>query len=405
MATVRKRSWTAPDGEKKIAWVVDFVDQNGSRERKQFTTKRFADAYKIDVESKLQNGVYRPDAMKTSIGQIADDYLADCKERQERGERMSRKNYDVYEGHVYNYICPNPDRHKGKRRPSRLKVFFPPSDGLAEVKAGALTKGGVEEFKKRVRGAGVGVVTTRKIIATLQQLLNFGISKDIISINVAQDVEVIGTKSEEPKKIVPPTREAMKALLDIAGEFRTQLLVAGSTAVRAGEFHALRWRHFDFDAAMLTVETRVDAWGDEDTTKTAAGMRTIPLGQAVITELQKWKLKSPYSKDDDLVFPNSEGNYESHDNMVKREYHTLFAKLDRLHEEDKDNNLKVAYFNWHALRHFGISLWIAAKLAPKTVQTFAGHSSLQVTMDRYGHLFEDAEHKAAMDMIARELAS
>lgn len=405
MATVRKRSWTAPDGEKKTAWVVDFVDQNGSRERKQFTTKRFADAYKIDIEGKLQNGVYRPDAMKISIGQIAEDFLAYCKERKERKERMSEKNYRVYDGHINNYICPNPDRHKGKRRPSRLKVFFPPSDGLAEVKAGALTKGGVEEFKKRVRGAGVGVVTTRKIIATLQLVLKFGISKDIISINVAEDVEVIGPKSEDAKKITPPTREAMKALLDIAGDFRTQLLFAGSTAVRAGEFHALRWRHFDFEAGEVKVETRVDAWGDEDTTKTAAGVRTIPLGQAVIVELQKWKLKSAFSKDNDLVFPNGEGTYESHDNMVKREYHTLFAKLDRLHEEDPDNHPKVVYFNWHALRHFGISLWIAAKLAPKTVQTFAGHSSLQVTMDRYGHLFADAEHKTAMDMIARELAS
>ena len=50
-------------------------------------------------------------------------------------------------------------------------------------------------------------------------------------------------------------------------------------------------------------------------------------------------------------------------------------------------------------------MWIAADLKPKTVQTFAGHSSLQVTMDRYGHLFADDEHKEAMDMIARGLTS
>jgi len=43
-------------------------------------------------------------------------------------------------------------------------------------------------------------------------------------------------------------------------------------------------------------------------------------------------------------------------------------------------------FNWHALRHFAVSCWIDAGPPPKTVQTFAGHSSLQVTMDRYGHL-------------------
>ena len=56
-----------------------------------------------------------------------------------------------------------------------------------------------------------------------------------------------------------------------------------------------------------------------------------------------------------------------------------------------------------ALRHFAISTWIEAGLAPKTVQTFAGHSSLQVTMDRYGHLFKSDDHKAAMEAIAKTL--
>jgi hypothetical protein len=41
--------------------------------------------------------------------------------------------------------------------------------------------------------------------------------------------------------------------------------------------------------------------------------------------------------------------------MVKREYHPLFDELDRLHEEDPDNHDKIPYFNWHTLRHFGIS--------------------------------------------------
>jgi integrase len=41
--------------------------------------------------------------------------------------------------------------------------------------------------------------------------------------------------------------------------------------------------------------------------------------------------------------------------------------------------------------------------SPKTVQTFAGHSSLQVRMDRYGHLFESNDHNKAMDAIAADM--
>jgi hypothetical protein len=37
------------------------------------------------------------------------------------------------------------------------------------------------------------------------------------------------------------------------------------------------------------------------------------------------------------------------------------------------------------------------------VQTFAGHSSLQVTMDPYGHLFKSDDHKKTMDAIAEDI--
>lgn len=60
-----------------------------------------------------------------------------------------------------------------------------------------------------------------------------------------------------------------------------------------------------------------------------------------------------------------------------------------------------ARFNWHALRHFAISCRIDADLPIKAIQTFAGHSSSAVTMDRYGHLFKSEDRKLAMDKIAR----
>ncbi|TMK13027.1 MAG: hypothetical protein E6G75_16660, partial [Alphaproteobacteria bacterium] len=74
---------------------------------------------------------------------------------------------------------------------------------------------------------------------------------------------------------------------------------------------------------------------------------------------------------------------------------------------DKDEPANVPMpsrrFNWHGLRHFAVSCWIETGLTPKTVQTFAGHASLQVTMDRYGHLFPNEDHKKAMDQIAKGL--
>jgi hypothetical protein len=50
-----------------------------------------------------------------------------------------------------------------------------------------------------------------------------------------------------------------------------------------------------------------------------------------------------------------------------------------------------------------VSCWIEAGLNPTIVQTFAGYSSLQVTMDRYGHFIKSDDHKKAMDQIAVDM--
>lgn len=402
MASIRKRTWTTAKGEKRIAWAVDFTDANGNRERRQFATKREADAFRVEIEGQLRAGTFRPEAAKVTVKEAADLFLDHCGGRMKRRERMTRHNLAVYEGHVRNYICPDPSRHAEGKRPPRMKDF---DGGIGAIKLGQLTASRVTDFRDRLRDAGVSVPTTRKILGTLQLVLEYAIGRDLIAVNSARGVKVIGRRDEGSKKIVPPTKEAMRRLIEVAdADFRVKLIVASATGMRAGEFHALRWRHLDLAGGEVTIETRVDAYGDEDVTKTAAGMRTVPLGGAVITALKEWKMRSKHSKADDLVFPNKRGVYTGHDNMVKRHFLPLFDKLAELHKEEPTKHPPAPErFNWHALRHFAVSLWIEAGLAPKTIQTFAGHSSLQVTMDRYGHLFRSEDHKRAMDAIAKEM--
>jgi integrase len=149
----------------------------------------------------------------------------------------------------------------------------------------------------------------------------------------------------------------------------------------------------NFDKCELCISRRVDAYGEEGAPKTTAGVRAVPLSEQLVAALKAWKLKSKFSKPDDLIFPNRKGEHIGHDNLVKRQFLPLF------------NSIKAKRFNWHALRHFAVSTWIEAGLRPKTVQTFAGHASLQITMDRYGHLFPSEDHRKAMDQIAKGLFS
>lgn len=401
MASIRKRKWQTK-GETRTAWLVDFVDRDGQRDRKQFDTKGEADAFRIKVEGEIATGTFRAHAGKTTVKDAADLFIEHCRGRMERRERMTRRNFEVYEGHIGNYICPDAARQNRNKRWLRTTRF---DKGLDAITLRALTSGRVERFCDDLKAAGIAVPTVRKILGTLKQVLRFAKSRDLVADNAARDVRVIGRRDQASRKIVPPTKEAMRQLIAIADDdFRVQLVFAAATGARAGEFHALRWRHVDFASGEVRIETRVDAHRSEDVTKTVAGMREIPLGSDVMALLKAWKLRSRFTKPNDLIFPNRRGQYESHDNLLKRRFRPLFETLAAQHAAEPAKHPKPpAYFNWHALRHFAISCWIEAGLSPKTVQTFAGHSSLQVTMDRYGHLFKSEDHRHAMDQIARTM--
>jgi integrase len=56
------------------------------------------------------------------------------------------------------------------------------------------------------------------------------------------------------------------------------------------------------------------------------------------------------------------------------------------------------------LRHACASLLIEQNLTPKKIQSILGHSSITMTFDRYGHLFETAaDDQAAMAQMQARL--
>jgi integrase len=174
-------------------------------------------------------------------------------------------------------------------------------------------------------------------------------------------------------------------------KLRLMLIFAASTGARAGEQWAARWKDVDLDKCELRINRRVDAYGEEGAPKSKAGVRTVPLSAQLVAALKEWKVRSKFSKPEDLIFPNRRGGHIGHANLVKRFFQPLFEGAPSMR------------FTWHGLRHFAVSTWIEAGMKPKAIQTFAGHASLQITMDRYGHLFPSEDHKKAMDQIGKEL--
>jgi integrase len=59
-------------------------------------------------------------------------------------------------------------------------------------------------------------------------------------------------------------------------------------------------------------------------------------------------------------------------------------------------NAKLQGVTPHDCRHKFATLMIASSVNAKALQTSMGHSSIIVTLDRYGHIFPGSEGEAAI---------
>lgn len=403
MATVRKRTWKTATGEVKTAWAVDFVDQLGTRQRKQFTTKKAADAYRITCEGQIQAGTYRADAAKVSVQEVAEEWLKHCEIRQQRGQRMEKATLADYRGHVLRFILA--------------------ADGVGPVKLNVLTGKVVRDFRDRLLARGVSVAMTRKILSTLKLVGKHAVENEVLASNPVEGVEVLSDSRIKPKITVPP-KAAVTAMIDEAPpRFRAYLVVAALCGLRAGEQRALQWGDVDFDKGLIHIRRRADASGEVGEPKSSAGARDVPAGPMVLNTLKAWR-GARIVRPDELVFPANvkpqpnqharkegqgegeapaAGGVQSHANILHRDFYPLFAALDAKHKEDPANHPKVERFRWHDLRHFAISLWIEHCFNVKEVMTFAGHADFKMTMERYGHLFPKEDHQRGMAEIEARL--
>jgi len=153
------------------------------------------------------------------------------------------------------------------------------------------------------------------------------------------------------------------------------------TGMRQGELLGLKWSDIDWPNSQTNVR-RTFNHGRFYEPKTKTSFRRIELAPASVHELKKWKLACPKG-DLDLVFPSKTGTPQQAANMFYRHFLPALqrAKLPRI--------------RIHDLRHTYASLLIDQGEHPKYIQTQMGHSSINVTMDTYGHMMETINQDAA----------
>jgi integrase len=116
----------------------------------------------------------------------------------------------------------------------------------------------------------------------------------------------------------------------------------------------------------------------------------------VVNTLKEWRLACPKGALD-LVFPDDAGKVEAQHNI-----HRNALGRAQLAAGICDDRTAPKY-GLHSLRHAAASLFIEQGFTPKKVQAMLGHSSIQMTYDRYGHLFPspDSDQEAMRQLQAR----
>ena len=82
---------------------------------KTYTTLAAVPALSPGDVVQISAGTFRSEASRITVKEAADRFLLHCEGRRTRGERMSTQNYKTMEGHIRNYICPDPKRQSALR--------------------------------------------------------------------------------------------------------------------------------------------------------------------------------------------------------------------------------------------------------------------------------------------------
>ncbi len=168
--------------------------------------------------------------------------------------------------------------------------------------------------------------------------------------------------------------------------FSAWVLALGAGGFRIGESLALRGRDVDPFNSSITVAGNLQSLKTGDRivryAKTRASLRTIRMPAWAMDPIRS-QIAERSIKPDDLLFTGTRNGHLSAGHVRKRYFDPAAEKA------------ALVPLTPHALRHTAVSLWIATGANAKEVQTRAGHASIKITYDLYGHLFPGFDQSVA----------
>ncbi len=360
--TVRKR------GGK---WYV-LVNYHGRRKAKCVGSREAAEQVRRQVEAKLALGdlsvLNAPDDKKPTFDTYADGWLKnyaqiECKTSTAQG----------YEGILDQYLRPR----FGKKL-------------LNEIR-----RDDIKALINDLIGKDLSRNTIRNALCVIRGLFNYAIEEGQVESNPAARLGRFtrSAKTADTKGIALTTVEVkqfLKAAQEVSPDYHPLFLMAVRAGLRRGELVAVQWGDVqlggDDDDSNRFILVQHNYVRREHTTTKSKKSRRVDLSRElrrVLVDLRDKRLLEAYLKgkndiSEELVFRSPEGTILDPDNLYHRVFLPVLAKAG------------IRRIRLHDLRHTFGSLLIQNGASIVYVKEQMGHSSIQVTVDIYGHLIPGA---------------
>jgi integrase len=271
------------------------------------------------------------------------------------------------------------ERLRSRIRPTTIELYrtlwrLHIAPQLGPLGIASIGRADVQRFIQRLEAGGIGAASIGATLRLLHRVLEEATAEGLVPSNRAHGVKPPALPHKPIRFLTAVEVERLVAA--VPEQWRAFVLLAAWGGLRFGEIAALTTDRVDFIRRQVRVEqtlSEVAGILHIGPTKTKAN-RSVALPSflmdALAAQLQPWPTAPTQ------VFRSPEGSLVRRSNFRNRVWVPAVrsAGLDPL--------------RIHDLRHTAVALAIAAGAHPKSIQARLGHSSVAVTLDRYGHLME-----------------
>lgn len=284
---------------------------------------------------------------KCTVGEIAENWLADVCNR-------------VKESTLSNYIM-------------KLKKHIFPC--YAGIKYERLTADELNIFIRRKIAENLSEKYVSDIIVLMKSIAKFAQKR----YGYANKIEYVTLPKamfrSERKLLSDSEQEHLKmALLKNPTNANIGMLLASATGIRIGELCALKWENINLEKSIITVRQTV-----QRIMKNGGGTQLIvtsPKSRTSVREIPLPDFIVPYLKNiqtDEHCFMLSGNTKIVEPRTMQYRFRSLLKYAG------------IPYVNFHALRHMFATKCISLGFDVKTLSEILGHSSVQLTLNRYVH--------------------